>query len=300
MADANVVREASNVITSENATTFYAERLGLADSIEPPEAAEQAEPAQDLEQSEPEAEEEATEVELEKPKDKLNKRFEKVSKRATDAEAKAAELENRLRELEGRVNPQQEQAQQQQQPVYDDSKPSASQFDDAFEYAEALAKWSADNALRQRDAQDAQRKQQDSWLAKLEKAKAEYDDWDDVVPKSKVIVRDEIRDSILESEVGPQILYALASDDDYAKQLAAMPIIKALKELGKLEAKFEAQAEKPAIRAVQEPISRSKAPSPIRPLTGGRAGADVLVDTNGEFMGTPSQWKAARLAGKIR
>jgi DNA repair exonuclease SbcCD ATPase subunit len=297
MADANVAREASNVVTSENATTFYAERLGLADSIEPPEAAEQAEPAQDLEQSELEAEEEAKEVELEKPKDKLNKRFEKVSKRAQDAEAKAAELENRLKELEGRVNPQQQQVQQ--QPVYDESKPSASQFDDAFEYAEALAKWSADNALKQRDAQDAQRKQQDSWLAKLEKAKAEYDDWDDVVPKSKVIVRDEIRDSILESEVGPQILYALASDDKFAKELAAMPIIKALKELGKLEAKFEAVAEKPA-RTVQEPVSRSKAPSPIRPLTGGRAGADVLVDTNGEFMGTPSQWKAARLAGKIR
>jgi hypothetical protein len=297
MADENVVKEASNVITSENATTFYAERLGLADSIEPTEAVEETEPAQDLEQSEPEAEEEAKEVDLEKPKDKLNKRFEKVSKRAQDAEAKAAELENRLRELESKVNPQQEQV---QQPVQDDGKPNASQFDDAFEYAEALAKWSADNALKQRDAQDAQRKLQDSWKAKLDKAKAEYDDWDDVVPKSKVVVSDEIRDSILESDVGPQILYALASDDDYAKELAAMPIMKALKELGKLEAKFEAQDEKTVAKAVQEPISRSKAPSPIRPLTGGRVGADVLVDTNGEFMGTPSQWKAARLAGKIR
>jgi hypothetical protein len=298
MADANVVKEASNVITSENATTFYAERLGLADSIEPTEAVEPTEPAQDLEQSEPEAEEEAKEIELEKPKDKLNKRFEKVSKRAQDAEAKAAELENRLRELESRVNPQQEQVQE--QPVQDDGKPNASQFDDAFEYAEALAKWSADNALKQRDAQDAQRKMQDSWKAKLDKAKAEYDDWDDVVPKSKVVVRDEIRDSILESDVGPQILYALASDDDYANELAAMPVMKALKEIGKLEARFEAQAEKPVAKAVQETVSRSKAPSPIKPLTGGRAGADVLVDTNGEFMGTPSQWKAARLAGKIR
>ena len=298
MADENVVKEASNVITSENATTFYAERLGLAESIEPTEAVEPTEPAQDLEQSEPGAEEEAKEVELEKPKDKLNKRFEKVSKRAQDAEAKAAELENRLRELEGRVNPQKEQVQQ--KPVYDDGKPNASQFDDAFEYAEALAKWSADNALKQRDVQDAQRKMQDSWKAKLDKAKAEYDDWDDVVQSSKVVVSDEIRDSILESDVGPQILYALASNDDYAKELAEMPIMKALKELGKLEAKFEAQDEKPVVKAVQEPVSRSKAPSPIKPLTGGRAGADVLVDTNGEFMGTPSQWKAARLAGKIR
>ena len=299
MADANVAREASSVVTSENATTFYAERLGLADRDEPTEAVEQTEPAQIEEQSEPEAEEEAKEVELEKPKDKLNKRFEKVSKRAENAEAKAAELENRLRELEGRVNPQQQQVQQ-TQPVYDDGKPSASQFDDAFEYAEALAKWSADNALKRRDAEEASRKQQDSWNAKLEKAKAEFEDWDDVVPKSTVIVRDEIRDSILESDVGPQILYALASDDDYAKELAAMPITKALRELGKLEAKLEAKVEKPVAKTAQESVSRSKAPSPIRPLTGGRAGADVLVDTNGEFMGTPSQWKDARLAGKIR
>jgi len=298
MAD---VKEAGNVVTSENATTFYAERLGLADNNEPPEAEsvkEDSEPAQIETQSEPEAEEEAKEVKAEKPKDKLNKRFDKVSKRAQEAEAEAAELRNRLKELEGRVNPQQQQAQQ-TQPVYDDGKPSASQFNDAFEYAEALAKWSADNALRQRDAQEAARKNQDSWNAKLEKAKAEYEDWDDVVPKSKVIVRDEIRDSILESDVGPQILYALASDDEFAKKLAAMPVIKALKELGKLEAKFESKAEEKP-QAKQANISRSKAPSPISPLTGGKAGADVLVDTNGEFMGTPSQWKAARLAGKIR
>jgi len=37
MADSEV-REASNVVTAENATTFYAERLGLADIAEPSEA----------------------------------------------------------------------------------------------------------------------------------------------------------------------------------------------------------------------------------------------------------------------
>ena len=79
-----------------------------------------------------------------------------------------------------------------------------------------------------------------------------------------------------------------------------MPVIKALKELGKLEAKFEAQFEKTAPKVIQAQTSRSKAPSPISTLTGGKAGADILVDTNGEFLGTPSQWKAARLAGKIR
>ena len=298
MADANVAREASSVVTSENATTFYANKLGLAERDEPTEAVEEpAEPAQIEEQSEPVAEEEASDVEIEKPKDKLNKRFEKVSKRAQEAEAKAAELENRLRELESKVNPQEA---QQQDTALNDGKPKVENFTDFDEYTEALVKWSADNAIKQKESQDAQRKLQDSWNAKLEKAREEYDDWDEVVPASKVIVRDEIRDSILESEVGPQILYALASDEDYAQAIAAMPVIKALKELGKLEAKFEAQTEKNAPKVTQAQTSRSKAPSPISPLTGGKAGADILVDTNGEFLGTPSQWKAARMAGKIR
>ena len=53
--------EAENVVTSDTAATFYAERLGLADSEPPTEAVEPTEPAQETEQSEPEAKEEAKE-----------------------------------------------------------------------------------------------------------------------------------------------------------------------------------------------------------------------------------------------
>ena len=298
MANEAEAKVASSVVTSDNAATFYAERLGLADNNEPPEAEgvkESSEPAQVEGQSEPEAEEEAKEaLEAEKPKDKLNKRFEKVSKRAQEAEAKAAELENRLKELEGRVNPQQ---QQEQKPVIADGEPQAQDFTDPFDYARELARWSAENALKQREQQEAIRKSQESWEKKLEKAKAEYDDWDDVVPSSKVPVRPEIRYSILESDVGPQILYALASDEDFARKLSEMPVIKALKELGKLEAKFEVPQKTTTVSNI---VSRSKAPEPIRPLSSGRAGADVLVDTNGEFLGTPAQYREARRSGKLR
>jgi hypothetical protein len=79
-----------------------------------------------------------------------------------------------------------------------------------------------------------------------------------------------------------------------------MTAIKALKEIGRLEAKFEAEQEsKP--KNVAKAVSQSKAPAPISPLKGGKsAGADVLVDTNGEFYGSYAQWKAARLANRIR
>ena len=293
MADTEA-RLASSVVTSDNAAEFYAERLGLADQ-DTTEADTSSEPAEIEKQSKPQAEEEAKEAEAEKPKDKLNKRFEKVSRRAEEAEAKAREYENRLKEYEARGT----------EPAVKkvvEGKPDASQFNDAFEYAEALAEWSAENALKQRDEQEANREAQDerdklnkSWVKKLEKAKSEFSDFDEMVKSSTVIVSDPIRDSILESDVGPQILYHLASNDDFAKKLTEMPVIKALREIGKLEARFE-RKEEPKVATAP----RSKAPEPIKTLSGGKAGADVLIDTNGEFHGTYAQWKAARLANRVR
>jgi hypothetical protein len=300
MADTEA-RAAQNVVTSSNAADFYAERLGLAEVQEEPAAVEQTEPVAKEEQlSEPIAEEEANETE--KPKDKVEKRFSKVTKRAQDAEAKAEQLEARLREVEARQNP---------QPIAQtanvNDKPQAGQFDDAFEYAEALAEWSAEKALRDRDIAESQRKAEEernkvleSWNDKVEKAKKDMPDFNDIVSSSTVVVSDAIRDSILESDVGPQILYHLASDDDYAESIAKMPAIKALKEIGRLEAKFEAELEA-APKKEARIVSQSKAPAPISPLKGGKsAGADVLVDTNGEFYGSYAQWKAARLANRIR
>ena len=162
--------------------------------------------------------------------------------------------------------------------------------------------------MKQRDAEEAGRKAQkakdkvlESWNKKIAKAKADLPDFDAMVQSSTVVVSDEIRDSILESDVGAQLLYFLASDEDFAKRLTEMPMVKALREIGKLEAKFEAKEVKtPKAEKQKEEVSRSTAPSPIRPLTGGKVGNDVLLDSNGEFHGTYSQWKAARQAGKVR
>ena len=303
MSEANV-RTADNVVTSDNLAEWTANKLGLA-SEEAPVAAEAVEETPDSEpaveaqaESEPEAEQEAEVTDKPKQNPKLEKRFSELTKRAKQAEADKASLEARLQELESRQAP----APQQADPVSE--KPQASQFNDAFEYAEALAEWSAEKALEQRDIQEQQRKLDEqrnevikSWSAKLEAAKADIPDFDDMVASSNVQVRDEVRDAILESDVGPQILYHLASDDDYASKLAAMPTNKALKELGKLEVQFE-RKEAPVEKS--ETVARSKAPAPIKPLTAGKGTSDVLIDGNGAFHGTYAQWKAARQAKRIR
>ena len=305
MAEAEVVRTASNVVTSDNLAEFHAEKLGLASEEAPVEADQEileSEPTVEAQaESEPEAEEEAEVTDKPKQNPKVRMRFEQVSKElAKEREAKQA-LETRLQELESKVAP----APQSYEQQILGEKPQASQFQDAFEYAEALAEWSAEKALVERDKQDQQRKIDNerqevikSWTSKLEKAKVDLPDFDDMVASSQVQVRDEVRDAILESDVGPQILYHLASDDDLAQRISAMPVNKALKELGKLEVQFE-RKEAP-VEVKSEPVARSKAPAPIKPLTAGKGTQDVLIDGDGAFHGTYAQWKAARQAKRIR
>ena len=120
-------------------------------------------------------------------------------------------------------------------------------------------------------------------------------DFDDIVASSDVVVNDDIRDAILESDVGPQILYHLAENDDVAKRIAGLTPKQALREIGKLEARFEVKETKPE----PTPITRSKAPAPIQPLRGSSS-ADVPLSSNGDWHGTFQAWKEARKAGKIR
>jgi hypothetical protein len=136
----------------------------------------------------------------------------------------------------------------------------------------------------------------DQWAQKVEKAKAEMPDFDDMVASSDVVVNDDIRDAILESDVGPQVLYHLAENQDYAKKIASMSPKAALREIGKLEARFE----KTEVPEAKPPVVKSKAPAPINPIRGGSNKPDVPLDSNGVFYGTAAQWKELRRAGKIR
>jgi hypothetical protein len=292
------IKETTSVVTSENLAEFQAQKLGLATQESEPVAAEEAEQE---ESSEPvEAEKEATDTEK-KQNPKLEKRFSELTKQrelarqeaAREREAREA-LEARLRALEQQANPQQAREA--------NEKPTPAQFSDAFEYAEALAEWSAEQAIvnlkkeeSEKQAQAEREKVIKSWNAKLEAAKAELPDYEDMVASSDVVVGDHIRDAILESDVGPKILYHLAENPEIAEKLSSLSTASALREIGKLEARFE-KVEAPAAKAV----SVSKAPAPIAPLKAKGSALDVNIDSKGEFHGTFQAWKAARLAGKIR
>ena len=294
-------KEASQVLTSDNAAEFYANRLGLAESPAPSEA-EESEPVEVVEQSEPEeAEAEAKQEGERKQNPKLERRFSEITKQREEAR-KEAQTEREARQaLEARLAALESKGQPKANPV--DEKPQPSQFSDAFEYAEALAEYTADQRIANMKREEAEAKQAEErqkvinqWSSKVEAAKANLPDFDDIVASSDVVVNDDIRDAILESDVGPQILYHLAENDEIAKKIAGLSPKQALREIGKLEARFEVkpEAEKPA------PIVRSKAPAPIQPIRGGKNTPDVPMGSDGVFFGTAAQWKELRKAGKIR
>ena len=305
MSEAQVVdqpKQASSIVTSENLADFNANKLGLA-SEESPTAADtvdeksSSEPAAKEGQSEPKlADDEATGTEEKKQNPKLEKRFSELTKQRKEAEARAEEAERRLKALESQGQPAQAQPQSDRKPTPDDYK-------DAFEYAEALSEWSAEQALLRREQEVKQKEVEakretviKTWQQKLESTIAELPDYEEMVASSTVTVNDTVRDAILESDVGPRILYELASDDEMAEKLSTMTTAGALKLIGKLEAKFE-KTEEPVKAEKKTVAAKSKAPEPIRPLRSTSGVADVGMDGNDMSY---QQWKAARQAGKIR
>jgi hypothetical protein len=291
----------ATVLTSENSAEFYANKLGLAAEPEVEAVVEETptEPTEVEEQSEPVAEDEEKVTEERKPNPKLEKRFSELTKQREqlrkEAEAerqKREELETRLKALESQAAPKVEQSR--------DEKPRPDQFVDAFEYAEALADWSAENAVMRARQEDLERKIQEernkvieSWNNRVEMTKSELPDFDDMVASTDVVVSDQVRDAILESEVGPRILYHLAENPEIAEKISKASLITALREIGKLEARFE----KTEPKEVKPVAVKSKAPAPISPIKAGTSEQVIVTDTDKM---TFAQYKAMRQAKRIR
>lgn len=302
-------RVAANVVTSENLAEFAAKKLGL--NTAPAEAAVEATPAEPVEaqeQTEAQADDEAKPAEERKGNPKIEKRFSEITKQREAARQEAErerqarlELENKVKELESKLQPAPKQEQTEPDP-----KPRHEQFSDMFEYAEALSEWTADKRIREEKAKEAAQKVEqerqrtlDTWANRVQDFRSKTPDFDDMVGSADVVVSNEVRDAIFDSEIGPQILYHLAENPDVAKKLQGLSPISALRMIGKLEAKLEAPAPAPAKQETAV-VRQSKAPVPINPIRAAVGGPVTELDANRQFHGSYQAWKAARLAGRIR
>lgn len=88
----------------------------------------------------------------------------------------------------------------------------------------------------------------------------EHADFDEVMADVATMpVHTDIQEVIAESKVGPHLAYHLAQNPDIITQLNSMTQKQRLRELGKLEDKFES---KQTVRA------RASAPAPVKPVSG--------------------------------
>jgi hypothetical protein len=296
-------RSSTTVVTSENLAEFAAKKLGL--NTEPP-AAVPTEPVEASEPTEVLESDPAEPVEERKQNPKIERRFSEITKQREAARQEAErerqarlELENKVKELEGKLSP------PPQEPTEADPKPKPEQFSDMFEYAEALSEWTADKRIREEKAKEAaqraeqeRQKTMDTWSNRVNDFRSKTPDFDDMVGSADVVVSNEVRDAIFDSDVGPQILYHLAENPDVAKKLQGMTAIGALRMIGKLEAKFEEPAQPQTQR--ETAVKTSKAPPPINPIRATAGGPVTDLDANRQFHGSYQSWKAARLAGRIR
>lgn len=298
-------RPTYTVVTNENKADFVAEKLGW--NKEAPVAAEPAEPVESAESAEAEVSEpaQATDETERKPNQKIERRFSEITKQREAAKQEAererqarVELEGRLKEMEAKLNP------APQETVQTDPKPNPEQFSDMFEYAEALAEWTADKRFKEEKAKEAAQKVEqerakfmETWASRVNDFRAKTPDFDDLVASADVVVSNDVRDAIFESEMGPQILYHLAENLDTAKKLQGMTASAALRMIGKLEARFE---EAPASSPKETVAKTSKAPPPISPIRAAANGPITELDDNRQFHGSYQAWKAARMAGRIR
>lgn len=306
------------VVTSENMDAYVNEQLGIP-AADDPEAvaakelaeleAKQAEAAEAKKAEEEPAHDLGDQVPEEK-KGKLNKRFSELTQARKDAEAKAAkEADDAKAAKEEAAAARREAAELKAK--YEPPKsaeigpePQPAQFNDVGEYAKALKDWAADNAIRERAAAEAQEQARkadetkvQNWKERQTAIKAEIPDYEAVISASTLTVSDQMKEAIVESDVGPAILYHLATHPEENAAIAALTVGQMLKRIGRLEVSLSKAAEtKPTT-----PIAHvSKAPAPITPLRGASSPVGVKRDANGEFYGTYEEFKKDYNAGKFK
>ncbi len=133
------------------------------------------------------------------------------------------------------------------------------------EYTEALAEWTADRKIEARIKADREQSQQsnrqqrlsaalESFNEKAEKARDKYPDYDDLFDSA--IISENMAESILTSDNGPEITVYLAKNPDIARKLYRLDPTAAAREIGKIEAKLD-DADEP---------TTSNTPPPIKPV----------------------------------
>lgn len=184
--------------------------------------------------------------------------------------AKDAEIARLVAQLEGTTK---------KEPVKaaETAKPQADKFETWDAYYEALADWKVEQGvnklvsekLKERDTQAREatlRKEAASleaqYKAKAEEFAAKQPDFNEVINEYDGPLTPLMRAALVESEVGPQVAYYIASNPAEGERLAQLGAVGLAKAIGRIEAKLE--GDEPPEKKPSPKVTN--APPPIKPV----------------------------------
>ena len=176
------------------------------------------------------------------------------------------------------------------------AKPILSQYNNVEEYTEALTEWKVEQKLKQKEQQQYQTKNLDTYNQRVNAFKEKTPDYEKVVARtSDWATAPEISQAIVESDIGPEIVYFLAQNKAELDRVNSLSSHKRFIEMGKIEDKLIRQAKKEA-RAAEDNKSMtknvSKAPQPLSATNGKK---NINLDASSESI-SDKEWRLAREA----
>ena len=278
------VTEAQAGLAKESVNDNKSEK-GAKASDETPDESETSE-SEELDESESEESEADPEDEKpEEPKKKKNgfkNRIDKLNKRLTDRER---EMEYwKAEALKAKTPNQETKPDAAKETPKAAGRPNADDYDSHADYVEAVADWKADAKFAERDQKVAQEKSNADFAetlknhdARVQSFKESHADYDEVLNESEFMFSPLIQKLILQSDIGPALIYEILTDDELASKISKLSPEFQAREVARLEHRLERNSSEES-QETENKTEKSKAPPPIRSLKSNSASASKDPD----------------------
>jgi hypothetical protein len=233
-------------------------------------------------------------------RDKVQERFDKLTRekyeglsRADRAEYRAQLAEQRLAAIEAQQAQTKQVAPANDFPTlekfgYDEAAYNAAVAAHYSKLATEQARTVAQEQIRAEREAEQQSKVHESWAKKeAEFIKSKPDYVEKVKMADKLPISHEMQRALMGSEFGPQVALHLVENADKAAAIMRLPLAEQMRELGRIEARFEAQkaAPKPAVSQAPSPVTKIEAGDSSPPFDPSSPDSDKLSD---------AEWKRRR------
>ena len=205
----------------------------------------------------------ADEASAEEPKrDRVSERFAKLTRALSDKDRAIAQMQADIAALRQRQGPDAPATAPSGEPRVDD-------FPDYDAYTRAISRWEAKQVWQEEQRAQEHQRRFATWETQVRAAQAKYDDWDEALQGADMPVSEALREALLTSDVGADVLYYLATHPEEGRHLATLGSVQTARAIGRIEAKLEAGVPPPVPPAadVSPPT-----PPPVRPVGTGSSG----------------------------